>query len=333
MGRLASLFAFLIALFAVAALGHAGDKKLIFGVMFEGCEQICEGFKERIAESGFPAKIIVRDLGQDKTILPEVVEEAREAQADLILTVGTSATLGTIGTRNDAGNRRFIQEIPAVFTFVADPFSTEIAESFEGSGRALVAGTFNRVPEAVNINVIRQYDQNFTRLGLLFNSNERNSVVKKEEISQLATELDFELIAMELDPGNLGAPDPALIAKRMAALREEGVRWVYLGSSSFLRKNGAVFTSAAVENGIAILSPYESLVRGHQALLSIAARPGDVGALAADQALKILRDGASPGDLPIVQATDFAYVVNMAVAKKLGRFPPINILQVAETVN
>jgi len=333
MRRLASLFAFLIALFTIGALGHASEKKLIFGVMYEGCEQICKGFKGRIAESGFPAKIFIRDLGQDKTILPEVVEEAREAHADLILTVGTSATLGIIGTRDDAGNRRFIQEIPTVFTFVADPFSTRIAKSFAGSGRTLVAGTFNRVPEEVNINVIRQYDPNFTRLGLLYNSNEQNSVIKKEEISGLANELGFELIALELDPGNLGAPDPAIIASRMETLREAGVRWVYLGSSSFLRKNGALFTSAAVENGIAILSPYESLVRDHQALLSIAARPGDVGALAAEQALKILRDGTSPGDLPVVQATDFAYVVNMAVAKKLGRFPPISFLQVAETVN
>jgi putative ABC transport system substrate-binding protein len=88
-----------------------------------------------------------------------------------------------------------------------------------------------------------------------------------------------------------------------------------------------------VENGIAVVSPYEELVREHQALLSIAARPEDVGRLAAQQALKILRDGATPGDLPIVRATDFAYVVNMEVARKLGRFPPFAFLQVAEAVN
>lgn len=57
------------------------------------------------------------------------------------------------------------------------------------------------------------------------------------------------------------------------------------------------------------------------------------GRLAAEQALKILREGATPGDLPILRATDFAYVVNMDVARKLGRFPPINFLQFAETVN
>jgi putative ABC transport system substrate-binding protein len=86
-----------------------------------------------------------------------------------------------------------------------------------------------------------------------------------------------------------------------------------------------------VENGIAIVSPYESLVREQQALLSIAARRSDVGKLAAEQALKILRDGMSPGDLPIVQATDFAYLVNMDVVARLDRFPPSDFFALAET--
>ena len=47
----------------------------------------------------------------------------------------------------------------------------------------------------------------------------------------------------------------------------------------------------------------------------------------------ILRDDVQPGDLPIKRVTDFAYVVNMDVARKLNIFPPVEILQVAETIN
>ena len=142
----------------------------------------------------------------------------------------------------------------------------------------------------------------------------------------------MELVAIDVDPGNPGIPDPELIPVRMAELRVAAVEWVYLGSSAFLYSNGELFTSSAVENGIAVLSPYENLVRDSQALLSIAAPPDEIGRIAIDQALRILRDGATPGDLPIIQATDFAYVVNMEVARKLGRFPPFAFLQVAEVV-
>jgi putative ABC transport system substrate-binding protein len=315
------------------AIAQAQERKQILGVFYEGCEEVCEGFKAAMAESGFPADITIVDLQQDKSRLPEMVELARKMPADLVLTYGTSGTLGVIGTLDDVGNPAYLHEIPVVFAKAADPFGTRIAESFDGSGRPNVAGTFNRVPEAVNIEVIRQYDSTFDKLGLLYNSNEANSVITAEELRRIAPTLGIELVTLEIDPGNEGVPDVARIPERIAELAGRGVRWVYLGSSSFLNVNGALFTRLAVENGIAVVSPYEPLVREHQALLSIAARMEDVGKLAAEQALKILRDGATPGDLPIVRATDFAYVVNMHVAKRLGRFPPFAFLQVAEAVN
>jgi putative ABC transport system substrate-binding protein len=318
---------------ALTGIAQAAERKQILGVFYVGCEQICEGFKAEIAESGFPADVTILDLEQDKSRLPAAVAKAREMPADLVLTYGTSGTLGVIGTLDDADDPQYLHEIPVVFTIVADPFGTRIAESFEGSGRANVAGTFNRVPEAVNIEVIRQYDPTFSKLGLIYNTDERNSVIKAEELKQIAPTLGVELVALEIRPGPDGKPDVAEIPLRLAELRERGAQWLYVGSSSFLNGNGELFTKAAVENGIAVVSPYEPLVREHQALLSIAARLEDVGRLAAEQALRILRDGATPGDLPIVRATDFAYVVNMDVAKKLNRFPPFAFLQVAEAVN
>ena len=323
------------AAFAVFADPAAAQTKRILAVFYADCERehLCQGFKAGIAESGFDAEVIVHDLHQDKSQLPKVVEKARALPADLVLTFGTSVTLGVIGTLDDVGNPRYLHDIPVVFTVVADPFGTRIAKGFEGSGRANVAGTFNRVPESVNVEVIRQYDPAFDKLGLLFHRNERNSVIKMEELTELAPRAGFELVALELDPGSAGPPDPATIPKRLAELQARGVKWVYLGSSTYLRKNGALFTSAAVEHGIGILSPYESLVREQQALLSIAARYYDIGKLAAEQSLKILRDGATPGDLPIVRATNFAYVVNMQVAKKLNRYPPFAFMQIAEAVN
>lgn len=158
-------------------------------------------------------------------------------------------------------------------------------------------------------------------------------MITAEELRKIAPTLGIELVALEIDLGNEGVPNVARIPERLAELRQKGVRWVYLGSSSFLNVNGELFTESAVENGIAVVSPYEPLVRDEQALLSIAARMENVGRLAAELALSILRDGATPGDLPIMQATDFAYVINMDVAKRLGRFPPFAFLQVAEAVN
>lgn len=323
-------------------LGFAGlfgsavfaETKTIYAITWEGtCEHSCQGFIETIENSGFDAEVILRLAHQDKSKFPGFVTESREVGADLVATYGTSVTLGVLGRRADDGDPRFVNGVPSVFWYVADPFGTNIAESFESSGRTYVTGTYNRVPEEVNIRTIRSIKPGFQHLGILYNGNERNSLIKVEEHHVLSEQMGYDFTAVELDPGNPGAPDPALIPVRMKELATAGVDFIYLGSSSYLRIHAEAFTAAAVENGIPVLSPYEELVRENQALVSIAARAYDVGREAAEQALRILRDGATPGELPIARVTDFAYVVNMDVARRLDVFPPVEILQVAETVH
>lgn len=324
-----------LALLIAALFGTTAnaDTKKIYVVTWEHeCEHSCQGFVETIENSGFDAEVILRLSNQDKSKLPGFVEESRQIGADLVATYGTSVTLGVLGRASDDGNPGFVAGVPGVFWYVADPFGTGIAESFEGSGRAHITGTFNRVPEEVNIRVIRSIKPDFRHLGILFNGNERNSLIKVEEHRNLARKMGYEFTAIELDPGNTGAPDEGLIAARMKELADAGVDFVYLGSSSYLRIHAEAYTSAAVENGLPILSPYEELVRENHALVSIAARAYDVGRVAAEQVLRILRDGAVPSDLPIEQVTEFAYVVNMDVARRLNIFPPVEILQVAETI-
>lgn len=324
------LFLFAVAINDLDAV--AVEKKRILGVFYEGCEKTCQGFKAAIEKSGFAVEVAIFDVKQDKDRIHEAIKLARDSKPDLIVTYGTTTTLEFIGTLETGTDPKFISDIPVVFTAVADPFGSRIAESFDRSGRDNVTGTFNRVPERANIETIRQYDRKFQKLGLLYNSNEKNSVLKKDELAKLATEMNFELVAIEIDPGNPNVPDPALIPQRVKQLAEQEVTWAYLGSSSFLNANGAAFTAAAVENGIGLLSPYEALVREQQALISIAAPREKVGHLAAQQALSILRDGKSPGKLPIKRATEFSYLVNMKVAEKLERKPPFAFYSDTELV-
>jgi len=327
----------LLAIVALTGLGaqrhaHAGQSFTIYIAVWRGCEEACEGFKQYIAENGIDAEFVVRDANRDKSKLPEFVEEARALGADLVVTWGTSVTRGIAGTLSQQGDPRFINDIPLVFMVVADPIASEIIMSYEATGRENVTGTRNRVPETVNITTIRSYYPAFKRLGLLYNTNEHNSVIKAEELSALAAEMDFELVALKLELGADGKPNAGSIPVKMAELKAAGVDFIYLGSSSFLDVNRDLFTASAVEHGIPVLSPYERLVRNSHALLSIAARYEDVGMIAGRQAKSILIDGKKPGDLPVLSVDKYAYVVNMTTAKKLNLFPSVEILQIAETV-
>lgn len=252
---------------------------------------------------------------------------------DLIVTYGTSATLGIAGRLDESGRSDLAPEIPKVFMIVADPVGSGLVRSLDDPGRPDLTGTYNRVPEQVNIETLRAYRLDFRRLGLLYHTNERNSVVKRDELAALSQELGFELVARELPTGPDGRPRPSDIAPQVLALKRAGVDFLYIGSSSFLRDHGDLLTGAAVASGLPVLSPYESVVRDAEALVSVAARYREVGRLAGAQAEKILLGKAKAGSLPVARMTNFAVVINMRVARKLGLFPPLELLQIAETVN
>ena len=317
---------------ATDSQAQAKNEFTIYMVFWNGCEEACEGFKAYLAEAGIDAELVIRDANRDKAKLPGFVEEARALEADLVTTWGTSVTRGIAGTLSDQRDPRFINDIPLVFMVVADPVGSQIIASYESTGRANVTGTRNRVPEAVNINTIRSYFPAFRRLGLLYNTNENNSVIKMKEIADLAKPMNFELIALELELGADGKPKIESITARMAELEVAKVDFIYLGSSSFLDVNSDIFTRSAVDHGIPVLSPYERLVRNSHALMSIAARYQDVGALAGRQAKSILVEQKKPGDLPVLSVDQYAYVVNMTIARELNMFPSVEILQIAETV-
>jgi putative ABC transport system substrate-binding protein len=314
------------------ATSQAKKDFTIYMVFWRGCEEACRGFKEYIVDAGIDAELVIRDANGDKNKLTGFVEEARALDADLVVTWGTSVTRGIAGTLSDQGDPLFINDIPLVFMVVADPVGANVIVSYENTGRTNVTGTRNRVPEAVNINSIRAYFPAFKRLGLLYNTDEHNSVVKMREIEGLAKPMNFELVALELELGADGKPKTESIVARMAELKAARVDFIYLGSSSFLDTNRDIFTRSAVDHGIPVLSPYERMVRNSHALMSIAARYQDVGALAGRQAKSILVEQKKPGDLPVLSVDRYAYVVNMTIARELNMFPSVEILQIAETV-
>jgi putative ABC transport system substrate-binding protein len=304
----------------------------VFLVTWRGCEDACKGFKDYIGGLGQNVEITERDAGRDKAVLPDILAEVRAAKPDLIVSWGTSVTRGLAGTMNQLDDPAFNHDIPQVFMIVADPVGSEIVASLEATGRPNVTGTYNRIPETVTVETIRKILPDFHRLGLLYNEDESNSVRKKEELESLAASGGFELVALPIKRGDDGAPLAEDIAPKVRDLKKAGAEFVYVGSSSFLRANSSLFGAAIRDSKLPALSPYEKMVHEGSALLSVAARYYDVGQLAGQQAKAILFDGRKAGDLPVLRMTQFAFTVNLSVARDIGVFPPISLLQIAETV-
>ena len=304
----------------------------IYMAVWRGCEEACEGFQDYIREEKIDVNIVVRDAERDKSRLPGFVREAKQLDADLVVTWGTSVTVGMVGTINDHDPERHITDTPVVFMIVADPVGAGIIKSYSSSGRPNITGTRNRVPEEVQINPIRSY-RYFKRLGILYNSNELNSVLNLQNIRNLAKKMRFDLFERAVDLDENGKPILASVPIKISELRNREVEFIYVGSSSFLMQNSDYVTQSALDQGVPIVSAYEAMAKTSNALLAVASRYYSVGKLAGYQAKLILIDKSKPIDLPVLSLSRYSYLINMDTARKLKLYPPIDLLRYAEIVH
>ncbi len=304
----------------------------IYMVVWRGCEDGCKGFQDYFREEGIEVNFIIRNADRDKTKLAAFVHEAKELQVDLVLTWGTSVTVGMIGTLDDSDPAKHITDIPVVFMIVADPVGAGLIQTYESSGRTNITGTRNRVPEEVQMKAIRAY-RYFKHLGIIYNTNELNSVLNVKKIRKLAKKMRFELFERSIDLDQNGKPIIESIPQKIKELKNRNVAFIYVGSSSFLMRHRDYLTNFAIEQRVPIVAAYEAMARKSNALLAVASRYHSVGKLAGFQAKNILINKIAPNDLPILSLSRYSYVINMETARKLRLYPPIKVLRYAEVVH
>jgi putative ABC transport system substrate-binding protein len=308
----------------------ATEPAQIVMVTWRGCEDACEGFKDYVSTLDIDTEITVLDAARDRGALPGFVERVNSMQPDLLVTWGTSVTLGMIGTGDDP-EADVVSDVPTVFMIVADPVGASIIDEYSRSGRPLITGTHNRVPEETQMRVLADYLP-FTRIGLIYNDDELNAVLKADEIKRVGATQGFEVIERVIANDAQGAPLVSDLIAAVADIASEDVDLIYVGSSSFLLENANLFTWLAIKHGLPVATAYEAMVRDAHGLIALASAYYNVGQLAGYQAERILVDGALPGDLEVLGLDRFSVLVNMDTARRLGLYPPMLLLRYAEIV-
>jgi putative ABC transport system substrate-binding protein len=314
---------------AAVALTQEDTVRVVM-VTFRGCEDACEGFKDYVDGWEADAEVIVLDVARDPEAIPAMRDEVRRLDPDLLVTWGTSVTRGMIGTVDDT-DPSLISGIPTVFMIVADPVGAEIVTSYEDSGRTWVTGTRNRVPEATQMRVLSEY-RPFDRIGVLYNDDELNALLKADEIRRIGAEEGFEVATRVVASGDDGAALFGDIVPAIAELAAQDIDFLYIGSSSFLLEHADHVTAAAIDAGVPVATAYEAMVRDSQALIALASPYYNVGQLAARQAERILFEHKIPGDLDVAGLDRFTVLVNIDTAAELDLYPPMLLLRYAEII-
>jgi putative ABC transport system substrate-binding protein len=302
----------------------------IYMALFRGWEEASQGFKDYFTNQGIPVELIIRDCDQDKSKLPGFVAEAKALKVDLVFTWGTTVTQEMLGTFDKVDPARHITDIPAVFAIVSQPVGAKMVPNLLSSGRN-ITGTSYLVPMETQVNLLRSYLP-VTKLGMVYNPLERNSLVAIDELRELGRAQGFEVMVAPVDVTE-GKPVAASIPGKVTGLKRGGAEFLYIPPDTFLNVNRDILTQAALEQKLPSFAAAENPVVSSRAMFGGVYRYYTVGQLTAYKAEQILVHNKSPQDIAIDAPRRLSIILNMPVVRALGVYPPMSLLGLAEVID
>lgn len=317
---------------AAAAPGPSPDKVFsIYIATLRGCEEVCEAFRDELVRKGLKVEFTIRSADGRSDRVAQMVTEARRLRPDLIATWGTMVTLGFVGPYDRVDPARHITDIPVVYLYVADPVGSRIVPNDQSSHRPNVAGANIVVPYESQLKAMQAYLP-VKRVGVLYGTDEKNSVVEMERLRLAAQAVGLDLIEEVLPVDQEGVPMIESVPDAIARLAQRDIQAIYHISSTFLRVNADAFCEAALQHRLPVFTYAEPVVRRSGALFSLLNSLKSDGQVVAYQAEQILRYGKAPNALPTLTLTRYSVIINMATAKRLELFPPMLMVKYAELV-
>lgn len=306
------------------ALAKTDRPYRLFMVTWRGMTDVEKGFQDYMSRRHVPVEYVWRDAGQDPAKVAQFLLEVPQSKADLVYTWGTTATLGITGPFD----KSIAPPLPVVFAQVTDPVAVKIVPRLRAQGRD-VTGVFHVAPIPAQVEAIQAY-RRFSKLGVIFNPAERQSLVVVADLRNEAKRRRIEVLEAPFATDAAGKPLADGIEDRIRRLKAAGAEWLYLPPDSFVFTHLNRVAEAAQQERLPTFGTTETLLGGRAPVLAgLFCRGREIGEFAAYKAEQILVSGKAAREVPIETLTRFTYVVRVEVAKALDILPPITLFNYA----
>ena len=251
----------------------------------------------------------------DDTRQPGLAAELVGLPVDLILTWGTAAALAS---------KRATATIPIVMGSVGDPVKAGIVSSLARPGGNVTGfSSQNLELEGKRFEIMHHLLPGIAQIVMLGNTPNTYIDLAMDSVERLVTAAGLKFDGVKIDSGKgLGAGLDALGKAHPDAV-------LVAAATAFFPYRKTIVGFMADNRLPAIYGFPEFAEAG--GLISYSTNFDDLFRQAAGYVDKILR-GASPGELPVQQATIFRLLVNLTAAKALGLTIPPAILARAEVI-
>jgi len=209
--------------------------------------------------------------------------------------------------------------IPIVFTIGSDPVQLGLVTSLSKPGANITGVTFI----LTELGVLRQLIPKVWAITLLVNPNYTPSSIEIRDVQDGARSLGLQINV-------LNASIEPEIDTAFTTMVQQKVDALIVGAAPFLVGQRDQLVRLAAHYAVPTFFPTREFV-GAGGLISYGSNLANGYRQAGVYAGRIL-SGANPSELPVLQPTSFALVINLRTAKALGLTVPANVLALADEV-
>lgn len=295
----------LLTALVVLALGAIGVQAQALNV---GITQIVEhdaldasrqGFIDRMAELGYADVNYDWQSAQgDFSAAITIAQKFQSDGADLILAIATPTAQAAA---------QVIGDIPILFTAVTDPVEAGLVDSVAQPG-ANVTGTSDLTPIKSQLELLQELVPGATRVGVIYNAGEVNSVVQAEIAQDVAEELGLTLVeATATNSGEVMQAAQSLVGR---------VDALYVWTDNLVVSAIESVIAIAEQAKLPLIVGEEDSVRSG-GLATIGIDYYVLGQQTADMAHRVLQ-GANPAETSVEYLDDVNMVINTGAAARMG---------------
>ena len=264
-----------------------------------------EGFLDVLAENGYKEgeklSVDYQNAQGDQPTLQTIANKFVADKVDLVLAIATPSAQ-TMASATE--------EIPIMFTAVTDPVAAGLVETMEKPNTNLT-GTSDLPagdPIKEQLKIFEEFGLNVQKVGVIFNTSEKNSEVQVERAREVAPELGLELVeAVATNSSEVLNAAQSLIGK---------VDAIYVPTdNTVVSALESVIQVAEAEKLPLVVGEGDSVARGGLATKGIDYYT--LGRKTGEMALEVI-NGKEPAAMEVIRLQPEGLILNKGAAERMG---------------
>ena len=261
-----------------------------------------KGFVETLAKNGFKdgekVKLDVQNAQGDMATIQTIAKNFTSHKKDMIFAIATPSAQAAYNST---------KKTPIAITAVTDPKEAKLVKSLEKSGTN-VFGTSDKISVDENFDLIKKILPGKKKIGILYNTSEKNSEIQVKDAEKAAKKFGFEIVKQ-------GITNVNDIHQSLASILGK-VDVMFIPTDNTVASAMPFISNECNKKKIAIIGSEEAHVKAG-ALATSGIDYYKLGAKTAEMAIDVI-NGKDPKETKIEFMKETELVINEKAVEKLG---------------